>query len=473
MKKHLLIALLILALLLLLAPAAFADGEKYTVTFNANGGWFGDDGNETEFFTSYSEGDIIYAGSYEPVNPDRHMAFSGWYYDAACTQPACGRDEDYTVTGDVTLYAGWSRYPTAELGDNTAAFTNGREAFLLFTPEEDGLYIIESHDEFDTYGYLYDQDGNELSSNDDGGENYNFRIDWELAAGALYRIGVRPYSGDSSGEIHFSIVKENTLTLDANGGYFGDNENETEIVTYYPEGANIWARAYEPVHPDRHMIFDGWYYDTACTQLACDRKADYTVTGDVTLYAGWTEGYIVTFDAGDGQFRNGGKTYDVTIPKGSVVGGYSIPESSDQSLGFDYWTLADGTRVDTWSYTPTEDVTLYAHYSTRYTVTYNANGGWFWDDENETEIVTSYPEGANIWAGAYEPVNPDRHMAFSGWYYDAACTQLACDRDADYTVAGDVTLYAGWTEGYIVTYNANGGWFWDDENETEIVTSYP
>ena len=383
MKKHLLTALLILALLLL-APAAFADGENYTVTFNANGGWFGDDVNETEFFTSYSEGEIIYAGSYEPVNPDRHMAFAGWYYDAACTQLACDRDADYTVTGDVTLYAGWSEYPTAKLGDNTAAFTNGREAFLLFTPEEDGLYIIESHDDLDTYGYLYDQDGNELTSNDDGGENYNFRIDWQLAAGALYRIGVRPYSGDSSGEIHFSIVKANTLTLDANGGYFGDNENETEIVTYYLEGDRIWSGAYEPVNPDSHMAFTGWYYDAACTQLACDRDADYTVTGDVTLYAGWTEGYIVT---------------------------------------------------------------------------YNANGGWFWNDENVTEIITSCPKGIHIYAGGYVPANPDRHMAFSGWYYDAACTQFACDRNADYTVTGDVTLYAGWAEGYIVTFDAGDGQF--------------
>ena len=42
MKKHLLMALLILALLLLLAPAAFAEGENCTVSFNANGGWFWD-----------------------------------------------------------------------------------------------------------------------------------------------------------------------------------------------------------------------------------------------------------------------------------------------------------------------------------------------------------------------------------------------------------------------------------------------
>ena len=627
MKKHLLTALLILALLLLLAPAAFADGEYCTVTFNANGGWFGDNENETEIVTEYLEGDGIWAGAYELVNPDRHLAFTGWYYDAACTQLACDPGEgqfwdginteeivipkgseigggyipdlpdselefqywaladgtrvytgSYTPTGDVTIYAHYGRNYNVTFDANGGWFREyGNEKVHVKRSVEGeqiwGDYYELAHPDrhMALEGWYYDAactqpgegqfwDGINteeivIPKGSEIGGGYipdlpdlelEFQY-WALADGTRVNTWYFP-AGDITLYAHYG--RNYTVTFDANGGWFGDDENETEIVTRYAEGANIWARAYEPVNPDRHMAFAGWYYDAACTQLACDRDADYTVTGDVTLYAGWTEGYIVTynanggwfwddenvteiikscpkgihiyaggyepanpdrhmafsgwyydaacmqfacdrdadytvtgdvtlyagwtegyivtFDAGEGQFGGGGKTYDVTIPKGSPIERYYVPDLPDSELEFQYWTLADGTRVNTY-YIPAGDITLYAHYGQNYTITYIANGGWFGDDESRTIITNVYEEGESVWGGSVIPKHADRHMALAGWYFDAACTQQAFDRNGYYTVTGDVTLYAGWAEGYIVTFDAGEGHFRDGEKTKEII----
>ena len=81
---------------------------------------------------------------------------------------------------------------------------------LAFTPEEDGAYSFYSTGYEDTYGYLYDQSGVEITSNDDGGENTNFRISYQLMANTTYYWGVRYYSNSNSG--HISVTLEKFVT---------------------------------------------------------------------------------------------------------------------------------------------------------------------------------------------------------------------------------------------------------------------
>ena len=66
-------------------------------------------------------------------------------------------------------------------------------------PTEDGVWTFTSFAAGDTYGYLYDANGNELIRNDDGGYNGNFMMTYELKAGETYTVQVRWYSSYNAG----------------------------------------------------------------------------------------------------------------------------------------------------------------------------------------------------------------------------------------------------------------------------------
>ena len=66
-------------------------------------------------------------------------------------------------------------------------------------PEETGPYVFYSTANVDTYGYLYNEEWNQVDSDDDNGEGNNFRLKHSLNAGEQYYFGARYYSSDSSG----------------------------------------------------------------------------------------------------------------------------------------------------------------------------------------------------------------------------------------------------------------------------------
>ena len=81
----------------------------------------------------------------------------------------------------------------------------------------------------DTYGVLYDSSGEELATDDDGGADFNFRIQQELAAGTYY-IRVSEFRRNDTGDytLHLSIEGDSTSGL-TNSGYrtLGDFDGQT------------------------------------------------------------------------------------------------------------------------------------------------------------------------------------------------------------------------------------------------------
>ena len=77
----------------------------------------------------------------------------------------------------------------------------GETKSYTITPTEDGVWTFTSCANNDTYGYLYDVEGNCLTSNDDGGYNNNFKITYELKAGETYIVKVRWYNSEIAGNV--------------------------------------------------------------------------------------------------------------------------------------------------------------------------------------------------------------------------------------------------------------------------------
>ena len=89
----------------------------------------------------------------------------------------------------------------------TIQITANEITYLKFIPTVSGTYTFQSNSSSDTYGYLYDESKNQITSNDDGGENSNFKIEYELTAGTVYYWGARYYDAENSGSFDVSLSK--------------------------------------------------------------------------------------------------------------------------------------------------------------------------------------------------------------------------------------------------------------------------
>ena len=156
------------------------------------------------------------------------------------------------------------------------------------------------------------------------------------------------------------------------------------------------------------------------------------------------------------QFQtNGGSAIsNQTVKSGNKVTEPTAPTRAGYI--FDGWyTDANLTSKYNFNTTVTKSFTLYAKWTvnenidttTKYTVTFNSNGG---------SAVSSVQVSKND--TVVEPAKPTRSgYIFNGWYTDSALTQAYNFSTA---VTGNFTLYAKWTKEpsiYTVSFNSNGG----------------
>ena len=89
----------------------------------------------------------------------------------------------------------------------TVNIENGGDMiYYRFVPETSNMYMFVSmSNEFDTYGYLYDENFNELTSNDDGAGNSNFRVKYQLEAGVTYYFAARMYNSEQTGSFEAKL----------------------------------------------------------------------------------------------------------------------------------------------------------------------------------------------------------------------------------------------------------------------------
>lgn len=80
-----------------------------------------------------------------------------------------------------------------QLGSQSVSGTN-EGVYVYFTAPSSGTYVFQTYGSDDTYGTLYSYpDGDYLASNDDGGENRNFKISYYLDRNETVMLNVRSY----------------------------------------------------------------------------------------------------------------------------------------------------------------------------------------------------------------------------------------------------------------------------------------
>ena len=523
----------------------YAKWEKqHTITYHGNGGYIGSGPGgayetSTEYYAEGAQTNITNTATYYGGT----MAFSGWYYDKKCTKKA---DATITMTKNIDLYAGWEEGITItyDLKGGTIPYTDQKNTSVYkitlkkgdYIPlniypsksdkQFDGWYLDENYEEmlywhshvaeknitvyakwtstctlfFDANGgYFYRTDETVAKQEEKESSHvygrptpyhenvHNVFTGWYHDQACTDLVDWDSYVVTGDDTFYAGWEEGYVLTLDSNCKTANGSDESKQICavkkdTAYQHSVNI------PTNANSRMVFTGWYTDKdAKPESKVEDLNSFILHQDTTLYAGWEEGIIVTFNANGGYYpRPIGNTTEIetTIKKGTsinVIGGGYIPTYNGDKEFVGWYTDKEcknklslennNYASNLYYYTPKNDIRLYAKWGKKVTVTYDANGGQFYS--TGSRLSTDVEKGSSI--NEYKDLKPDSYSwnsdeeaDFAGWYLDAGCTQKV---DFDSYIADDnVTFYAKWVRKYKITFDANGGYVEFNQTRTETVS---
>ena len=220
-----------------------------------------------------------------------------------------------------------------------------------------------------------------------------------------------------------------TVTFDSQGGSAVSSQTVTSGSKVSKPADPTWSG----------HTFDGWYQEPGCKNTW---DFNTKVTGNITLYAKWTENptkYTVTFDSQGGS----------AVSSQTVTSGSKVPKPADpnwSSHTFDGW-YKEADCENKWNFdtdTVTGDTTLYAKWTENtpptpptYTVTFELGDGGTLG--SGTTTLTDNADG-KVERPTQDPTRPG--YIFINWYTDASCTTVW--DFSNHTVDSNTTIYAGW-----------------------------
>ena len=222
--------------------------------------------------------------------------------------------------------------------------------------------------------------------------------------------------------VYFSSC-ENPLLIDAAKLYKVTFETncDTNIPSYR-------ASAVEKIQTlsKTDATFAGWY--TTSSFSGSPITLPYGLSEDTTLYAKWLQRYTVVFET------NGGT--ELASYKTSVISEKPLTTKSDCEFAGWYTTADFAGEAISFPFEVTESLILYAKWNKIYTVMFVTNGGTS-ISQYQTSTITEPPSTTR--AG----------YTFLAWYLDE---DFSTPVAFPYTLDGDTTLYAKWTESAETAY---------------------
>lgn len=301
------------------------NANKYTLTYNANGGT-----------VSPSSKEILYDGAYGTLpTPTREgYAFDGWY-TASSGGTQVTSSTVHKSTSDVTIYAHWSI-----------------RTFIVTYNGNGGTPSRASDD------VVFNQSTALPTATRTG---YRF-LGWYTASSGGTRIGGEgdSYTVKSDVTLYAQWIKTYVVSFKFNGGSTADYSETHDVNTKItlPSGGTY-----------QYFDFNGWYtQDVGGTRVGGSGDT-YTVTADVTLYAQWVRQTTnIVFNG------NGGTPSEPSREVYKNVA-FTLPNATRPHYNFLGWYTSQtgGTRIggvgDT--YTITANKTIYAQWEAiEYTLTF-------------------------------------------------------------------------------------------------------
>ena len=404
--------------------------KLYSVWFELNGG-SGD--FKTQRVVSGEKAIRPETDPTKEATEDCAYEFAGWY-----TSDDVKFDFDKPIKKDTILYAKWN-----EKHIFTVTFDSNNGDNEPFATERivEGKSVSEpeNHPEKEgTEGFAYVFSGWYKSIDDETPFDFNTPIEESITLYAKW-------------------ITKQWFTVTFKADIDADEDFDTARVL---EGNKVSAPETNPTKAEtaeKIYTFDCW--------VTADDEAfdfDTPITGNITLYARYTEKniYTVTFDSDNGA--TSAFATEKVIEGNKVSRPDTDPvrtDTEDEKFQFAGWYTSKGTAFD-FNTEITDNITLIAHYAVThiYKVSFNLNGG---EGTFETQRIT---EGEKATRPSTEPTRENTATAeytFGGWYTSTDNGETISDEpfDFDTPITGNLTLYAFWnsTEKFTVSFNVNGG----------------
>ena len=418
--------------------AVWEEGEprEFTITFNANGGYY-----EIDNITKIERTNITIPS--EIPTRDSHI-FKGWSNSSTATQGTYLPGDDYSEEGDATLFAIWEKgdirveIEVNPIGAGTAvggglkedgsivyitAVPNAGYSFYKWTVESSNIRLANNYAETTKFTMPnamvklvanfketdYDYTIKYNANNGSGAPNTQYKKHGEnislstmiptrsahtfegwstsISSNIVEYLPGSTYSMDKNVTL-YAVWRKNTedctLTFDANGGTNGPSSIIKTIGSIITIPSTVPTRS--------NLIFLGWAEDKNSKEPDYRKNDYYTMSGDATLYAVWSDsekpivsitaeekdnnlilngiavdnGGIVSY-AWTNQFYSSGEQGNITwtdlnnsrselkVPKEIIKSGLHCFYAKDENGNVSYASIdvykltfyADGTLVDT------------------------------------------------------------------------------------------------------------------------------
>lgn len=376
---------------------------------------------------------------------------------------------DYN-NGTVNLYPVYDNYDAIPLNTpvQTGIDTRGGKTYFSFTPEISGTYVFYSSGRYNTFGEICDKDMNVLISDDNAGDDSNFRIVLKLEAGVLYNLVAYHedfFTVDTSFTLIIKRIVGVTVTFDPCGGILDGNSTVS-----YSYGLNYGSY---PVCEKEGYYFRYWTKAGSTTPITVDSEVDEL--NDYTLYANYEpiQYYVDLYATPRSTYKRVKRvtlTYDETsyLPTAEELGiNYS-------GLIFVGWATTknttaikytNGQKIENLSSKAGSYISLYAVYIS---ATHNVS----LYDGNDSVGEASYTFGEDMYLPSAESLNLSKEgYEFLGWSKSPTNLQVDIEDGGLFTPEGISwdypVLYAVWKQ---LVYTVN--LYFDGEIVNQGIYSY-
>ena len=408
----------------------FAQWERgVQVTYDANGGvWYDEETGESYSVETILEPEgLYYIGWREPEKEG--YEFDGWTIDGEWV-------DHINLTSPITVKAHWRKAIQVTYDPNGGYWWDGSE-----TPDVEDRYTGEywvAHNWPDREGYTF--------------------LGWSTDPEATTAQTDYSYELTDS-TVFYAIWRQQVwITYDANGGEFGNSE--TVQIHYMNPGEYYYVGCERPMKKGYECV--GW---TDKDGNLVDDLEIWTVEGEnYTFYAKWAKEVTIYYDGNGGSWDEGElcQTQFARSGENYRIGNWAPYRENYEFAG---WVDENGVECDGVEIELGEDnLTFYAKWIRIYTITYDANGGYFngwdeWNGESETIHYRTAKENEEYYFDGWRPdrEEEDASYHFLGWSLDGE--NLAED---PMILTDDITLYALWYRIPTITYITDLG-YWGDE----------
>lgn len=247
-----------------------------------------------------------------------------------------------------------------------------------------------------------------------------------------------------------------TLSYDANGATGGTVPQSTTVTA--ASNQSMYAASNSGNLVRTGFTFNGWNTkaDGSGTSYGTNVYIG-SLSSDLVLYAKWVSDLSVTYDA-NGATSGTAPAVAYFAVNTSVYAANNIGNLDRTGFSFSGWnTKADGSgtsyNVGAFMGYLNANLTLYAKWQPKYSVTYDANGATAGTVPNTAE----YTGSESVWAASNSGNLAKTGAIFNGWNTkaDGSGTSYSAGGYLGY-LSANLTLYAVWQGVYTVTYHANG-----------------